>query len=160
MPANRLARTAVRPAIMIKQSNQKPLESAYPRPENTTVEQFGSAAEELFNRIMQLTDNAGATDEHRALNYLAMRYSAIYAKAAEEFGRDFSLSAVEVRPSPLSGTRHRKARVYGKRLFLLLALGQRVRLFCLYSDRLLSRLIDPEARRANRTPIGGCAQQV
>jgi hypothetical protein len=28
---------------------------------------------------MQLTDNAGATDEHRALNYLAMRYPAIYA---------------------------------------------------------------------------------
>ena len=34
---------------------------------------------------MQMTDNAGATDEHRALNYLAMRYPAIYAKAAEQF---------------------------------------------------------------------------
>jgi hypothetical protein len=50
-------------------------------------------------------DNAGATDEHRALNYLAMRYPAIYAKAAEEFGRDFSLTAAEVRLSPLSATR-------------------------------------------------------
>jgi hypothetical protein len=29
----------------------------------------------------------------------------IYAKAAEEFAQDFSLSGVEVRPSPLSGTR-------------------------------------------------------
>ena len=56
-------------------------------------------------RIMQMADNAGATDEHRALNYLAVRYPAIYAKAAEEFARDFSLTAVEVRPSPLSGTR-------------------------------------------------------
>ena len=46
-----------------------------------------------------------STDEHRALNYLAMRYPTIYAKAAEEFGRDFSLTGVEVRPSPLSGTR-------------------------------------------------------
>jgi len=54
---------------------------------------------------MQLTDNAGATDEHRALNYLAMRYPAIYAKAAEEFARDSSLSGVETRPSPLSATR-------------------------------------------------------
>ena len=31
---------------------------------------------ELFSRVMQITDNAGATDEHRALNYLAMRYPA------------------------------------------------------------------------------------
>ena len=79
---------------------------AIPKPEKTTAAQFGPAAEELFNRIMQLTDNAGATDEHRALNYLAMRYPAIYAKAAEEFGRDCSLTGVEVRPSPLSSTRN------------------------------------------------------
>jgi len=79
---------------------------AIPKPEKTTAAQFGPAAEELFNRIMQMTDNAGATPEHRALNYLAMRYPAIYAKAAEEFGRDFSLTGVEVRPSPLSSTRN------------------------------------------------------
>jgi hypothetical protein len=42
---------------------------------------------------------------NRALNYLVLRYPAIYAKAAEEFARDFSLSAVETRRSPLSGTR-------------------------------------------------------
>ena len=79
---------------------------AIPCPEKIAPEQFGPAAEELFDRIMQLTDNAGATDEHRALNYMAMRYPAIYAKAAEEFGRDFSLTGVEVRPSPLSSTRN------------------------------------------------------
>ena len=78
---------------------------AIPRPEKTTAAQFAPAAEELFNRIMQMTDNAGATDEHRALNYLAMRYTAIYATAAEEFARDFSLSAVDARLSRLSGTR-------------------------------------------------------
>jgi hypothetical protein len=78
---------------------------AIPRPEKATAAQFGPAAEELFNRIMQMTDNAGATDEHRALNYLVMRYPAIYAKAAEEFGRDCSLTGVEVRPSPLVSTR-------------------------------------------------------
>ena len=78
---------------------------AIPKPEKTTAAQFGPAAEELFNRIMQLTDNAGATDEHRVLNYLVMRYPAIYAKAAEEFAHDFSLTGVEVRPSPLSSTR-------------------------------------------------------
>jgi hypothetical protein len=76
-----------------------------PKPKNVAAEKFGPAAEEVFDRIMQMTDNAGATDEHRALNYLAMRYPGIYANAADEFARDFSLSAVEVRPSTLSGTR-------------------------------------------------------
>jgi PatG Domain len=82
------------------------LMKAIPKPENIPAEQFGAAAEELFSRIMQLTDNAGATDEHRCLNYLAMRYPTIYTKTAEEFGQDSSLSAVEVRPSPLSSTRN------------------------------------------------------
>ncbi len=79
---------------------------AIPKPEKTTAAQFGPAAEELFDRIMQMADNAGATDEHRALNYLVMRYPAIYARAAEEFGRDFSLTGVEVRAAPLSSTRN------------------------------------------------------
>jgi len=78
---------------------------AIPSSEKTTAKQLAPAAEEVFNRIIQLTDNAGATDEHRALNYLAMRYPAIYARAAEAFVQDFSLTGVEVRPSPLSGTR-------------------------------------------------------
>ena len=52
-----------------------------------------------------MADNAGATDEHRALNYLAVRYPAVYATAAEAFTRNSSLTAVEVRPSPLSGAR-------------------------------------------------------
>lgn len=77
-----------------------------PRPEKTTAAQFRPAAEELFSRIMQLTDNAGTTDEHRALNYLAMRYPAIYARAADAFAQDFSLTGVEVRSSPLSSTRN------------------------------------------------------
>jgi cyclic patellamide precursor peptide PatG len=35
-----------------------------------------------------------------------MRYPYIYAKTAEEFARDFSLSQVELRPSPLSSARN------------------------------------------------------
>ena len=79
--------------------------TAIPRPEKMSAAQFGRAAEELFSRIMQVTDNAGATGAHRAMNYLAMRYPAIYARAAEQFARDSSLTEVEVRPSPLTGTR-------------------------------------------------------
>lgn len=79
---------------------------AIPRPEKTTAKQFEEAAAEVLDRILQMTDNAGATDDYRALNYLAMRYPAIYSKTAEEFAKDFSLSGVEVRSSPLSGTRN------------------------------------------------------
>jgi hypothetical protein len=86
--------------------DREALIKAIPKPEKTTAAQFGPAAEELFNRVIQLTDNAGATDEHRALNYLAMRYPAIYAKAAEEFAQARSLTGVDVRPSPLSSTRN------------------------------------------------------
>ncbi len=76
-----------------------------PRPETIAAKQFTSAAEELFDRIMQMADNAGSTDEHRALNYLVVRYPVIYAKAAEAHGRSCSLTAVEARPSLLSSTR-------------------------------------------------------
>ncbi len=78
---------------------------AIPRPEKTAAKEFAPAAEELFDRIMQMTDNAGATDEHRALNYLAVRYQAIYGNAAEAFARNASLTAVDIQSSPLSGTR-------------------------------------------------------
>jgi PatG Domain len=76
-----------------------------PRPETIPANQFTQTCEELFERIMQMADNAGATDEHRALNYLAVRYPAIYASAAEAYGRSCSLTAVEARLSRLSSTR-------------------------------------------------------
>lgn len=79
--------------------------ASIPRPERISTDEFGPAAEELFDRIVQMADNAGATNEHRALNYLAVRYKAIYATAAECFARGCSLSGVEVRPSRLGATR-------------------------------------------------------
>jgi hypothetical protein len=79
--------------------------NAIPRPDKVSEKDFGPMAEEIFTRITQLSDNAGATDEHRALNYLSVRYPAIYSTAADAFGRNFSLSGVEVRVSRLSGTR-------------------------------------------------------
>jgi hypothetical protein len=75
-----------------------------PKPARAEKEVTATAGE-LLDRIMQMTDNAGAMDDHRALNYCVVRYPAIYAITAEQFGKNSSLSAVEVRPSPLSGTR-------------------------------------------------------
>jgi hypothetical protein len=85
--------------------DRETLIKAIPKPEKTSAKEFAPAAEELFDRILQMTDNAGAGDEHRALNYLAVRYQAIYAKAAEYFAQNYSLSAVNVQGSPLSGSR-------------------------------------------------------
>jgi hypothetical protein len=76
-----------------------------PRPEQFAAEQFAPAAEELYMRIMQMADNAGATDEHRALNYLAVRYPVVYAITAERHAQNASLTAVDVRLSRLSGVR-------------------------------------------------------
>jgi len=80
-----------------------------PRPKTVPEQeeaQFRSSAEELFDRIAQLADNAGATDEHRALNYLAVRYPEIYGTAAGRHRENSSLTAAEARPSRLSGVRN------------------------------------------------------
>jgi hypothetical protein len=85
--------------------DRESLIKAIPKPEKVTAKDFTATAEEVFDRIMQMADNAGATDEHRALNYIAVRYQSIYSTAADCHGRNCSLSAVEVQPSALSGTR-------------------------------------------------------
>jgi PatG Domain len=76
-----------------------------PRPEQMHPDAFTAAAEELFDQVMQMADNVGATDKHRALNYLAVRYPAIYAKAAERFAANSSLTGLSVNSSSLSGGR-------------------------------------------------------
>ena len=60
-------------------------------------------AEEVLNRIMLMADNHGATNEHRALNYLAVRYPSIYALAAERYAENAAFSGIEVKPSLLGG---------------------------------------------------------
>ncbi|HEX4228309.1 MAG TPA: hypothetical protein VHZ07_06545 [Bryobacteraceae bacterium] len=86
--------------------DRETLVSAIPKPEKLSAEEFAPAASELFDRIMQMADNAGATDEHRALNYLAVRYPAVYSTASAAFARNASLEAIDVQTSPLSGARN------------------------------------------------------
>lgn len=78
---------------------------AITRPEKKAAKEFETASAELLERIMQMADNAGATDEQRALNYLSVRYHAIYVKAAEMYGKNCSLTSIDVNLSRLSGTR-------------------------------------------------------
>jgi hypothetical protein len=75
-----------------------------PRPEAIDAARFSQTCEQVFDCIMQLADNAGATDEHRALNYLTVRYPKIYETTAEAYGRSCSLTAVEAQYSRLSST--------------------------------------------------------
>jgi PatG Domain len=48
--------------------------ASLPRPADVDHDRFKSTSEEVFNRTIQIADNTGNTDGHRALNYLAVRY--------------------------------------------------------------------------------------
>jgi len=76
-----------------------------PKPPKVTAKDFAPRAKELFDRLVQVADNAGATDEHRALNYLATRYPDIYARTSDALEQNFMLAEVSVQPSRLSGAR-------------------------------------------------------
>jgi len=78
---------------------------AVPIPDRKDAEPFRNAVRSTFNSFLRVADNAGATDEHRALNYLATRYPAVYERASAQLDRNFSLTAVETTGSRLSGAR-------------------------------------------------------
>ncbi|MGV9252034.1 cyanobactin maturation protease PatG family protein [Streptomyces sp. NPDC003697] len=81
------------------------LVAGLPKPDDLDEESFRSASRELFERLIQIADNAGSSDEHRALNYCAVRYAQIYAHTAHAFASGLALTAIETRPSRLSGSR-------------------------------------------------------
>jgi hypothetical protein len=85
--------------------NVDALLKALPKPDHLDAAAFAPLAEDLLYRVLRISDNAGATDEHRALNYLTVRYDRIYHRVAERFGQNYSLSEVGVRPSQLGGAR-------------------------------------------------------
>jgi hypothetical protein len=79
---------------------------ALPQPRDVEPKKFTSAAAEVFDRLMQQSDNTGASGADRALNFLAVRDATVYATAARAFANNSSLSAVSVKPSPLNGARN------------------------------------------------------
>jgi hypothetical protein len=85
--------------------NEQTLLKAIPKPKGIDSESFHRASAELLQRVLQMADNTGAADSHRALNYLTVRYPAIYARLAEAFAQDCSLASVTPVPSRLSSTR-------------------------------------------------------
>ena len=75
------------------------------KPNRVAAREFTAATDQLLLRITQMADNAGDTDEYRALNYCAVRRPEMYENDNRLSGEDFSLSKVEARPSRLSGRR-------------------------------------------------------
>ncbi|MEO5734328.1 MAG: hypothetical protein ABIN96_16850 [Rubrivivax sp.] len=78
---------------------------AVPVPEGIKAAAFSPAVRELFDRFLKVADNAGATDEHRAINYMATRYPAVFNLAADRMSAGFGLDAIETSSSRLSGAR-------------------------------------------------------
>lgn len=67
---------------------------AIPKSKGTHDNQFIKTADALFEHVRQLADNVGSTDEHRAINYLSVRYSQIYNRTQLMQDRNFLLDGV------------------------------------------------------------------
>ena len=65
---------------------------------------FAGVAGDLFARVIQSTENVGATDAQRALNYLLMQHPGLFLAAAERSSKQI-LDRVETRPIQGLGTR-------------------------------------------------------
>jgi hypothetical protein len=96
------------PIVMVDQIysfDRDTLMKSIPKRKGENEDQFKKTADALFNHIIQIADNVGATDEHRAINYLSLRYDEIYHRTQLMQDENYSFSAIDVRPSRLSGTR-------------------------------------------------------
>jgi PatG Domain len=96
------------PVVKFDQSYSFDVDSlikSIPKPGKAEDTRFKEAAEELFWRVMQMADNKGDTDIHRALNYLVVRYPEVYTRTAEAHASNSSLKSVHAETSRLSGVR-------------------------------------------------------
>ncbi len=59
----------------------------------------------LLRHILQLADNTGVEDEHRALNYLTVRYARMYQRVGERHKHGFQLGGINVTPSRVTNSR-------------------------------------------------------
>ncbi|MGA5899028.1 hypothetical protein [Streptomyces venetus] len=76
---------------------------AIEKPDGMSAERFRATADEVLTKILQITENAGATPEDRAANFVACRYEAVYLKTLEAFADDYALTSIEVRPAAVGG---------------------------------------------------------
>ena len=73
------------------------------------MKSFDGVATSVFDeRILQLADNAGASDEHRALNYMAVRIPQFYMRVVRQRQLGAPLSRIDVLPSRMADTSGRR----------------------------------------------------
>jgi hypothetical protein len=96
------------PIVMVDQIysfDRDTLMKAIPKRKGENEDQIKKTSNALLDHILQIADNAGSTDEHRAINYLAVRYDEIYHRTQLMQDENYSFTGIDVRPSRLSGTR-------------------------------------------------------
>jgi hypothetical protein len=70
----------------------------------------------MFTEMLKVADNAGETDEHRAINYVILRYPQVYKMASDMLHLDgrvdpgpasmaHTLTGVEAKPASVQGVR-------------------------------------------------------
>ena len=73
-----------------------------PRDEKATgleESSYRTVVRDLFTRLTRRSDNRGVADEHRALNYLALRYPPLYHATVQALGDGKALIGVDARHS-------------------------------------------------------------
>lgn len=85
--------------------DQEALVESLPVRSDDQQSQFAQTAREVFGRVRQIADNAGATDGHRALNYVSVRYPTVYTHTFDMHSNDWALTSVETLTSRLTGPR-------------------------------------------------------
>ncbi|MFE0423341.1 hypothetical protein [Streptomyces sp. NPDC058953] len=75
------------------------------KPDGMTAKRFRATADTVLTKILQITENAGATPMDRAANYVACRYEAVYLKTFEAFADDYALTSIDVSPAAVGGDR-------------------------------------------------------
>jgi hypothetical protein len=73
--------------------------------EGQDLETWKRTAAGLFDHLTQRTENRGLSDQHRAMNYLALRYPQIYHLAFNEQAGGASLIGVDARPAQAADRR-------------------------------------------------------
>ena len=73
------------------------------KPDNSA--EPSTLVEEILERVLQSTDNAGLSAGDRALNFLAIRYPALYQTVATRFNSNFSLAEISTKKSQLGSPR-------------------------------------------------------
>jgi hypothetical protein len=90
------------------------------------AETFAATARDVFDRVSTSLENLGATDEHRALNYLLMQHPGLFLAVAERSGKQV-LDRIETRLVQGAGARRMVLVIV---TFLDVTTGVPERLFC------------------------------